>query len=245
MTANLTKQPAEEFFYNAPVDGIIEGEFVNAVNAVTIQARGHVAEVMPLVHRDLVYSGRTVQFILQGGTDGEDYRITLEVQDSKAQIHEIDVELRVEDFTWAIPDGSAGAYLTPSEYITRVGYDETLLLSDTHDIGRIDKDRLGARLMEASAVVDGYVARRYLTPLSPVPEVIKGLVADLTRFALHGVNVPDVVALRNKQALSRMKDIAAGSMVLSLPETTSAGTGGAPDFTSPTRVFNRNSLKGF
>ncbi len=245
MSHNLTKQPSEKKVYEFPPFPLPAGAALASVQSVTISPRGLVAEVAPLAYSNAVTSGAVLQITLEGGTDGEEYLITAVVVDSLAEVWEDDVELRVEDFTWAIPDGAGNIYLTPAEYITRHGFDETVMLTDTHDVGRIDKDRLGAGLMQATAIVDGYAGKRYQVPLNPVPEVVKGIVADITRFLLHGDNVPDVVAGRHKQARASLKDISSGAMTLSVPEVASTATGGTPDFIGPQRVFDSDSLKGF
>jgi len=241
----LTKQPAEVLTYDAPFGGIPAGAAIATISSIVILPRGKVAETVALTYSNQQFSGTTAQFTLSGGTDGEEYLITITVTDSVGESHEGDVEIRVEDFTWSVPDGLPGLYLTPAEYITRFGYGETLLLSDTHDVGRIDKDRLGARLQEATALVDAYAAKRYQVPLSPVPEVVKGIVADIARFLLHGENVPDVVAARQKQAIARLKDISDGNMVIAVPEVASGTGSGTPEFIAPARVFDPNSLKDF
>jgi len=245
MTASLTKQPNDaNVLYNLPCASLGLGVTIQSIGPVVITPAGRVAELAALVSADAGFSGDVIQFRLSGGTDGEIYHIAVAVTDSLGQTFEEDADLRVEDFTWGVPDGQGHIYLTPAEYVTRFGYEETKLLSDTHDVGRIDKDRLGARLIEATALVDGYVAKRYTTPLDPAPEVIRAIVADLARFSLHGENVPDVVDSRYKLAKSTLKDISAGGVLLPAPEKTSDSSG-APDFISPARVFDRNSLKDF
>lgn len=245
MAHNLTKQPSEKIVYDAPFGTMPSGAAITSIDSITLLARGKVAEGAALAYSNQQFSGTIVQLTLSSGTDGEEYLITIKVTDSLGEIHEHEVEMRVEDFTWAVPDGSGAIYLSPSEYVTRYGYAETQLLSDTHDVGRIDKDRLGARLLEAAAIVDGYVAKRYQTPLNPVPEAVKGIVADITRFLLHGDNVPEVVADRHKQARASLKDISKGDMVLAVAEATTTATSGTPDFIGPSRTFDRDSLKGF
>ncbi|MBL4802303.1 MAG: DUF1320 domain-containing protein [Emcibacter sp.] len=245
MSHNLTKQPAEKKVYEFPPFDLTAGSNIASVQSITITARGLVAAVAALTYENEAYNNNILQLTLLGGTDGEEYLITAIVVDSMGMVGEDDVELRVADFGWSVPDGAGHIYLTPAEYITRFGYEETLLLTDTNDVGRIDKDRLGARLLEATAFVDGYVAKRYLTPLSPVPEVIKGIIADLTRHALHGVSVSDVVADRARQARASLKDISGGNMVLVTTEAATTTTSGTPDFISPARVFNRGTLEGF
>lgn len=245
MSHNLTKQPSEKKVYEFPAFALPTGASIASVQSITITARGLVAEVAALAYSNEAYNGVVLQLTLEAGTDGEEYLLTAVVVDSLGEAFEEDVELRVVDFGWAIPTGAGHIYLTPAEYITRFGYDETLLLTDTHAVGRIDKDRLGARLLEATALVDGYAAKRYETPLSPVPEVIKGICADLTRHMLHGDNVSDVVADRARQARSSLKDISGGNMVLAASEVTTTATSGTPDFISPARVFDCGTLEGF
>lgn len=245
MINQLTKQPSEKLIYDAPFSAIPDGAAIASVDSIVVTAKGKVAEVTALNYQNQQFSGTIAQLTIDGGTDGEEYLITITVMDSLAEVHEFDVEIRIEDFTWSVPDGVGAIYLTPSEYVTRYGYAETQLLSDTHDVGRIDKDRLGARLLEATAIVDGYVAKRYLTPLNPVPEAVKGIVADITRFLLHGDNVPEVVTDRHRQARASLKDISKGDMVLAVAEATTTATSGTPDFIGPDRVFDHDSLKGF
>ncbi|WP_321392832.1 DUF1320 domain-containing protein [Emcibacter sp.] len=244
MTIVLTKQPLEKMAYNLPFD-LGENATISSVESVDVAPKGKVAAVTALEASGLRTNGAVVQFDLTGGTDGETYLITAIALDNQGnRIQEV-AEIRVEDFTWSIPDSQGVLYLTPAEYVTRFGYDETVNLADTYDLGRIDKDRLGARLLEATATVDSYVGKRYITPLAPVPEVIKMITGDLARWLLHGDAMLDSVKDRRNEALRQLKDISLGNAVLSTPVKSSRANSGSPEYSAPPRTFSRDTLGGY
>jgi phage gp36-like protein len=81
------------------------------------------------------------------------------------------------------------AYAAPSDMVTRFGQIEMLRLTspEGQPLDVIDIDRLNLALGDASAVMDSFLRRRYLTPVSPVPSELVRACCILARFDLaHG-----------------------------------------------------------
>tara|TARA_R110002072_G_scaffold302699_2_gene487444 strand:+ start:10265 stop:11002 length:738 start_codon:yes stop_codon:yes gene_type:complete len=245
MINQLTKQPQEGITYNALFDEFSSASALASIDALTATARGKVTETAALVLSSAVFEGLAVQFKIDGGTDGEEYLITINVTDANGDTWELDAEIRVEDFTWSVPDGVGAPYVVPADYVSRFGYGETVLLTDAHSVGRIDKDLIGNTLLEASAVADGYISKRYQVPLSPIPLTIKIVVADIARYNLHGDNIPDAVETRYKNAMKMLTDVSKGVVTLSTTEVSATNSDAGPEFVSPDRIFNRDTLEGF
>ena len=245
MTYALTKQPWEEKIYNLPFL-VSEGGSLAAVDSITVTARERVVEVDPLVTSDAIVAGDILQFTVAGGTDGEEYLIRARVVDNNGDSLEEDVEIRVQDYSWSVPEGLSGhLYVTPAELVTKYSYDDVLLLTDTHKIGRIDVDRVGQVLLAATATADSYAAKRYVTPLSPVPEVIKAAVLKMAFFELHTAHVPEAVEKANAAALKTLRDLSQGIITLGGVSEVSSSSDNAPAFVSPDRVFSRDTLEGY
>lgn len=244
MSYALTKQPWEDKIYQLAYP-LNEGETLAGVDSLLVTPRGRVAEIDPLLATDAVVSGDQAQFRVAGGTDGEDYAIRVRVLTSNGDKLEEDVQIRVQDFTWAIPDGQGHIYVSPAEFVTKYDYDTVLVLTDTHQVGRIDVERLGQALQYATAMADGYAAKRYQTPLDPVPEIIKGAVLAIAFYELHTENVPDSVAGKYAKAMEMLKALSRGDVTLSANAAKPTATSGGPSFTGPERTFSRDSLKGF
>ncbi|SHI87883.1 Mu-like prophage protein gp36 [Lutispora thermophila DSM 19022] len=106
-----------------------------------------------------------------------------------------------------------------------------------------------AAIADAGAEIDGYLAKRYTLPLSPVPQVIKKFAKDIAVYNLYsriGIDEND----REKNYLNRYKAairffelLAEGKVEIGAVDTTTAARTGFSVASSP-RLFSRDSLKG-
>ncbi len=100
-----------------------------------------------------------------------------------------------------------------------------------------------AVLARADSAIDGYLAGRYATPLTAPPPVIVATACDLARYWLFDDAAPERVRQAYTDAVTWLKDVAAGKFVLALSlaaaETVAVG---APDFAAPDRVFDADTL---
>jgi len=116
------------------------------------------------------------------------------------------------------------AYLTAQEYVDRYGERETLLLTSEATQGSVantyDTAKVEEALEDATEEVEGYIARRYTTPLVDVPKVVRGWVAAIARFKLYQVStrVNENVKDAADRAYAQLRDLVAGKMNLPITE---------------------------
>jgi len=132
-------------------------------------------------------------------------------------------------------------YATQSDLIARFSEQELAEQTDRVNGAVVDAAVVDRELLYASAAIDGYLAARYVLPLpSPVPDLLIGLCCDLARYALYTDAAPEQVRDRYKDALSRLRDIAAGALGLDAA-TRSAGSSGLVEVVSSERLFSRGA----
>lgn len=149
-------------------------------------------------------------------------------------------------------------YLTAQEFIDRFSEREAVMLSAQPGSNTVDTNRLERGLADASAVVDGHLARRFAVPLLdaatllPVqPEVIKRLTGDIARYLLTGTHVLETEAIRTryKDAMALLAQIAEGKMTVSpelaMASSPSAPAGGSTAVRGGCRMFGSDTLDRF
>lgn len=138
------------------------------------------------------------------------------------------------------------AYCTRDNLVQRFGATEIDDLLDRDNNSSDDTDTLAQTIADADALIDGYVSSQYAAPLSPVPQIIRYLSCDITRFMLWDDSAPDEVRQRYNDAIARLKDISKG--IMTLPDSTPKpenNPSGVVDYVAKKRVFTRESLCGF
>lgn len=110
-----------------------------------------------------------------------------------------------------------------------------------------------AVIIDAGAEIDGYINRRYSTPLQVVPKVISKICKDIAVYNLmlrQGIKQgSDSEAYYNqyKQDIKYLENVAKGiiDIGISNENTSSDNVIGEFRINSNKRIFSRNSLKGF
>lgn len=149
-------------------------------------------------------------------------------------------------------------YLTALEFIDRFTEREAVMLTAPTGSSTVDNARLEQGLADASAVVDGYLARRFALPLRDastmapvVPEMIKRLSGDIARYLLTGTHIRETDAIRNRyqDALKMLDLIATGKLSpgieLAMTTSASAPAGGSSAVRSGGRMFGADTLGSF
>ena len=126
--------------------------------------------------------------------------------------------------------------------ISRFGQDEIQQLTDRSNAGLIDATVLGAALADADATIDGYLAARYALPLVSIPAAIPMRAADLARYYLYGLQVPEQVKARHDDAILWLTQVSKGIVQLGVDQLTEAAETGAILTTGTTRVFSADTL---
>jgi len=137
-------------------------------------------------------------------------------------------------------------YCTLQDMVTRFDLNELIQLTSQSDQQVINNTVVEAAIVDASNLIDGYIAGRYTLPLSVIPAMLTKFCADIARYNLYDNAVSDVVEKNYKAALDFLTNVGRGTLKLGLstdsqaPESDqmivveSAGT-----------VFGRADSKGF
>lgn len=116
--------------------------------------------------------------------------------------------------------------------------------------GEIDAAVVAAACIEASDLIDGYLAGRYALPLVSVPPLVAALAKDIAIWKLHPYEPDGKLKADYEAAMRSLREIAAGTIRLPLAgistgaEPAAVGGTGA-EFTDRDRPMTEASLKGF
>lgn len=138
-------------------------------------------------------------------------------------------------------------YATQQDLVDRFGETEVIQLSDRASTGAIDAAVVAAKLADAEAEIDSYLAGRYTLPLDPVPLTLQRIACDITRYHLYDDRPTEYVAKRYDAAVAFLKAVNKGDIQLGVDAGGAAppSQAGAPSFTSCEPVFTRDTLKDF
>lgn len=139
-------------------------------------------------------------------------------------------------------------YTTLADLTARFGDRMIVALTDRGGMatGAIDTTVVDKAIAEADAVIDGYLARRYAIPVSPLPPLLGDLALAIVIWKLH-LGAPDPkVEADYKEALRTLRDISAGVITLSAAGVTAPEQGASGvQVTDRERPFTADNLKGF
>lgn len=105
-------------------------------------------------------------------------------------------------------------YATLADMVDRFGETELVQRTDRVDCGTIDTVVLERALADADAEIDSYLATRYALPLASTPAVVNRLACEIARYRLFDDGVPETVRVRYQDAVSLLKRLASGDVVL-------------------------------
>ncbi|MEP2707779.1 MAG: DUF1320 domain-containing protein [Roseibium sp.] len=141
-------------------------------------------------------------------------------------------------------------YASQQDLVDRYGADELIQLTDRSNLPAttIDAGVVLAAISDAENFADGYFAKRYQVPLTPVPDVLKRIVCELARYYLHGrrTEKDDPVTRNHDAAHAWLKDVAKGLVQLEADGTASPqNTTGQVQVSAPERTITRDTLGGY
>lgn len=129
-------------------------------------------------------------------------------------------------------------------------YGEAMLvdLSDrgTPPAGAIVTAVIDRAIADADALIDGYLAGRYVLPLESVPSLVTDLSLRISIYKLHREVAADKIKQDHDLALSELKMIANGGIRLSVAgvEPAASGTSGVRT-NDRQRPLTEDTMKGF
>ena len=108
--------------------------------------------------------------------------------------------------------------------------------------------RIEQALTDASAEIDGYLAKQVRLPLADPPHVLNVICRDLAMHRLYRNLGHDTDRLKHLRddAISRLRDIASGKIAIGDDDTPAQQTSGGVAMTDgPDRLLTRDSLRGY
>lgn len=138
-------------------------------------------------------------------------------------------------------------YASLDDLIERAGDAEIRQIADRDRDGVPDPEVVAAALVHADNTVNGYVAAKYQTPLSPVPDLVRTWSVSIARYILHRNGAPDNVEQDYKDAIAALKDVARGLIALpvAVGELPPASVTGTVMAEHPPQVFTPEKLRGW
>ena len=121
-------------------------------------------------------------------------------------------------------------------------------LTDRGDVasGVMDTGVVARALVDADAVIDGYLAARYALPLVSVPALLADIAQIIAIWKLHRFEPDPKITKDYDGALRSLRDLAGGVIRLDMAGIEPAGkTGSGARFTDRDRPFTAQNLKGF
>jgi phage gp36-like protein len=137
-------------------------------------------------------------------------------------------------------------YATRDDLQERFGLDELTQLTDRMGAGVPDDTLVARALADADAEIDGYLAVRYLLPVTSVPPMLARVACDIARYRLWDDRASAEVRERYTDARRLLELIAKGTVGLGLSSalplplpSQSAATSGS------VRAFTRDGTDGY
>lgn len=140
------------------------------------------------------------------------------------------------------------SYATISDLADRTGDQELRQIADRDRDMLPDQPVVDAALIHADNLIDGYIGAKYALPLAVVPDLLRTWAVSIARHFLHRNGAPDHVSQDYKDALTSLKDVAAGRMALPIAQGSSApapATAGGVMAAHPDEVFTSDRLRGW
>lgn len=139
-------------------------------------------------------------------------------------------------------------YATLQPLIDRHGEQLLVQLTDRSQppSGAIDTDIVNQALANTDAVIDGYLAGRYILPLAVVPPLLADLALAIAIYKLHVYSPEAKIGEDYKLAMAELAKIASGTIRLPVAgvEPASSGASGV-ETTDRERPLTAENLKGF
>jgi phage gp36-like protein len=143
-------------------------------------------------------------------------------------------------------------YATVSDMIARFGETQIIRLSRPEDrtAETVDEAKVNTALADATALINGYIRGRYLTPIAVPPEEVVRAACVLARYDLaqgEHTDPTEEMGKGRKDVITWLENIAKELINLDVPAAAPAGAavGSGPRMSDRTRIMSYDSLRGF
>lgn len=139
-------------------------------------------------------------------------------------------------------------YATQTQLIERFGAAMLVNLTDRAAVatGVIDTDVIDRALADTDAMIDGYLAPRYILPLAAVPSLVTDLALQIAIYKLHVTEADPKITKDYDAALKLLRDIGTGAVRIPAAGVEPAGaSANGVVFTDRERPFTASDMTGF
>ena len=139
-------------------------------------------------------------------------------------------------------------YATLQELTDRYGAALLVALTDRGEVatGMVDSAVVTKALADASEVIDGFLAVKYVIPLVTVPGLVNDLCKSIAIYKLHITMPEEKIARDYQDAMKSLRDISDGRLRIPAEGVEPASTGSTGAIlTDRDRDFSAVTMKGF
>lgn len=140
------------------------------------------------------------------------------------------------------------SYATPDDLTERFGAEMIRRLTDRSDPpnGWADPVVVARALADTDGVIDGFLRSRYLTPVRDVPAQLRDIAISIAIYKLHRYSPEAKIKDDYDAAMKALRDIQAGTILLTVEGVTPAVTGGTgARITDRERPLTAENLRGY
>lgn len=137
-------------------------------------------------------------------------------------------------------------YITQTDIIEQLPEESLIQLTDDEGTGVVNDARADAAIKDAEGEVDGYLQTRYAVPLSPVPNIIAKLTADIAIYNLYArrQGATEDRLRRYQNAIKFLENVSKGVVMLGANTPATEDEGGI-SVKDADRIFTREKLEGY
>lgn len=140
-------------------------------------------------------------------------------------------------------------YATLADILEQIAEDVLINLTDDAQLGTVDETVVDRAIANAAALVNAHCGCRYTVPFIPVPDLIRMYSVDLAAYNLYSrrthIDMPEVIADRQKQALAYLRLVQKGEASVGIPVSVTAGTESQSALVGGNeRIFSRKTMRG-
>lgn len=139
-------------------------------------------------------------------------------------------------------------YVTLAQLIERYGEPALVAVTDVAEFatGVVNEAKVDRAIADADAVIDGYLVRKYALPLAEAQPLLVKIAGSLVFYDLHTFQPDEKIVNEQKLALAMLRDIAAGTVALTVAGLEPENVGGSgARITDRDRQLTQDNMKGF
>jgi len=139
-------------------------------------------------------------------------------------------------------------YCSQNDILGSMDEEDLIRYTDDFDTGIPNAEAVAKAIAGADALINAHIASRYLTPLSPVPDIVNSLAVDIAIYKISSRRggAPEENRIKYDDAVKFLEKVSTGKVILA--QAVSAPSSVSDDgvkITSDPRIFTRDDMGGF